>query len=44
MTANGHVKNLTEGRPLKLILMFALPMIIGGVVQQLYSVVDLFHR
>lgn len=40
MTANGHVKNLTEGRPLKLILMFALPMIIGGVVQQLYSVVD----
>lgn len=40
MTRNGHTKDLTEGRPLKQILIFALPMIIGGIIQQLYSVVD----
>ena len=42
MSVNGNAKKLTEGSPLKLILAFALPMIIGGVIQQLYSVVDTF--
>ncbi len=34
------VKNLTKGRPLKQILFFALPIFIGNVFQQLYSMVD----
>lgn len=38
MAAN--VKSMTEGRPLKLIFSFALPLMIGNVFQQLYTVVD----
>lgn len=34
------VRNLTKGKPLKQILVFALPIFIGNVFQQLYSMVD----
>ncbi len=34
------MKDLTQGSPGKLILYFALPMLIGNVFQQLYNVVD----
>jgi len=34
------LKNLTEGKEGKLILQFAIPMLIGNVFQQLYNVVD----
>ena len=34
------VKNMTEGRPLGLILTFAFPLMIGNVFQQLYTMVD----
>ena len=33
-------KDLTEGRPLKLILSFALPLFLGNLFQQLYNIVD----
>ena len=32
--------NMTEGKPLKLIVAFALPLMLGNVFQQLYTVVD----
>lgn len=32
--------NMTEGQPLRLLLAFALPMLVGNVFQQLYSAVD----
>lgn len=35
-----HIKNMTEGKPGKLILTFALPLMAGNVFQQLYTVVD----
>lgn len=35
-----HVKNMTEGRPVPLLIRFALPMMLGGVFQQFYTVVD----
>ena len=38
MAAN--IKSMTEGKPLKLIFSFALPLMIGNVFQQLYTVVD----
>lgn len=34
------VNSLTEGKPLKLILKFLLPIFVGNVFQQLYSMVD----
>ena len=34
------VKNLTNGRPLKLLFFFALPMVLGNLFQQLYNMVD----
>jgi putative MATE family efflux protein len=34
------MKDLTEGKPSRLILQFATPMLIGNVFQQLYNVVD----
>ena len=34
------MKNLTEGKPLKLILQFALPLFIGRLFQLFYSLVD----
>lgn len=33
-------KDLTVGKPFKVILTFALPMIIGNIFQQLYNIVD----
>lgn len=35
-----RVRELTSGRPLPLILTFALPLLLGNMLQQLYSVVD----
>lgn len=35
-----RMKNMTEGKPAFLILAFALPLMIGNVFQQLYTVVD----
>ena len=35
-----HIKNMTEGKPVSLILSFALPLMVGNVFQQLYTVVD----
>lgn len=35
-----RTKNMTEGKPLSLILTFALPLMAGNVFQQLYTVVD----
>ena len=35
-----HIKSMTEGRPAGLILTFALPLMLGNVFQQLYTVVD----
>ena len=33
-------KNLTEGKPMSLILGFMLPLLLGLVFQQLYNMVD----
>lgn len=35
-----HIKNMTEGKPVSLIFAFALPLMVGNVFQQLYTVVD----
>ena len=35
-----RIKDMTEGKPLPLILTFALPLMAGNVFQQLYTVVD----
>ena len=35
-----HIKNMTEGRSASLIFSFALPLMVGNVFQQLYTVVD----
>ena len=32
--------NMTEGVPAKLLIAFAIPMMIGNIFQQLYNVVD----
>lgn len=37
-----HTKNMTEGNPTKLILLFSLPILAGTVFQQLYNLVDTF--
>lgn len=37
---SAHIKNMTTGKPLSLIVSFALPLMVGNVFQQLYSVVD----
>ena len=34
------MKNLTTGHPLKLIFFFALPLMFGNFLQQLYIMVD----
>lgn len=34
------MKNLTEGNSLKLIFLFALPLMFGNLLQQLYTMVD----
>ena len=35
-----RIRNMTEGRPLWLIVSFALPLMLGNIFQQLYTVVD----
>lgn len=35
-----HVKDMTRGKPWKLMLMFALPLMVGNIFQQLYTIVD----
>ena len=35
-----HIQNMTEGKPIALIIAFAIPLMLGNVFQQLYSVVD----
>lgn len=35
------IQNLTKGSPAKLILMFCLPLLIGNLFQQLYSITDI---
>lgn len=37
---NSTMSTMTEGSPLKIILTFAFPMLIGNVLQQLYNMVD----
>lgn len=37
---SGNVKNMTSGHPGKLIFLFALPLMLGNVFQQFYTVVD----
>ncbi len=36
----GKTVNMTTGNPVKLILLFAVPMLIGNIFQQIYSAVD----
>ena len=36
------IQDLTKGTPLKLILLFSIPILIGNVFQQLYHLADLF--
>lgn len=33
-------KNLTEGNPLRLILAFSLPVLLGNLLQQFYNMAD----
>lgn len=35
-----NVKDMTQGSPLRLIISFALPLMVGNIFQQLYTVVD----
>ncbi len=37
---SSRIKNMTEGKPVFLIISFALPLMVGNVFQQLYTVVD----
>ena len=34
------MKDMTQGKPLKLIIGFAIPMLIGNIFQQIYNVAD----
>lgn len=38
--ARSNAKDMTQGSPTKLILFFSIPLLIGNVVQQLYSMTD----
>lgn len=35
-----RVMDMTQGNPVKLILVFAVPLFIGNIFQQIYSMVD----
>ena len=35
------MKDMTQGKPLKLIIGFAIPMLIGNIFQQVYNVADM---
>ena len=34
------IQNMTEGKPVRLIIAFALPLMLGNIFQQLYTMVD----
>ena len=36
------IQDMTKGNPLKLIILFALPILIGNIFQQLYQLADIF--
>ena len=38
--SNTKVRDMTKGSPLKLLIMFSLPVLLGNVFQQLYNMVD----
>lgn len=38
--ANGSTIDMTKGRPLPLVLRFTIPILLGNIFQQLYTVVD----
>lgn len=40
MKETGKTLNLTEGNPLKLILLFAIPVFLGRLFQMMYSLID----
>lgn len=40
MEKNTSIKDMTSGRPVELILEFAIPMLLGTLFQQFYSMVD----
>jgi len=40
MQKRGHTRDMTEGSPLKLMLIFMLPIMAGNLLQQFYSLVD----
>ena len=35
-----RVQDMTEGNPVRLILAFAVPLFIGNIFQQIYTMVD----
>ena len=35
-----QVRDMTKGSPAKLILLFAVPLMLGNIFQQLYTMVD----
>ena len=37
---SAKIKDMTRGAPLPLIVSFALPLMVGNIFQQLYTVVD----
>lgn len=39
-TKNTKVRDMTKGNPMKLLLLFSLPVLLGNVFQQLYNMVD----
>lgn len=39
-TMSSNIKNMTRGKPGKLIFTFAIPLMAGNIFQQLYTVVD----
>ena len=39
-SGDNGINTMTEGNPFKLILMFAIPMLIGNIFQQMYNMVD----
>ena len=39
-TTNGGLQNMTEGSPARHIVLFALPLLAGSFLQQLYNMVD----
>ena len=36
------IQDMTKGNPLKLIILFSLPILIGNIFQQLYQLADIF--